>query len=377
MGMVSLHRAAFVLACVGLLAQHAAAGEIVVAHVGPFTGPLAGNGLSNLEGSKACIAEANAANGVNGNSLRLVQQDDEYKAARTIQLMREVARRDKPVAFLNLLGSANATALLKEKTLDELKIPVVGVTPGADGLRTPGSPWMFHVHASDNAQLTRIVQHLSTLGIQRIAVAFQDIPFGQGGLKFVEGITSKIGLTITKKVPVPSAGEDFGPIAQALRQSNAQAYLMILVPNSGAAFAAQVRRGGDLTPIYGMSYVQVKGLVDKAGAKNAIGIALAQVTPNTYSSVSALTRRFHLAMDTYAPNEKAHTQLHMIGYLNCRVLLEGLRGAGAAPTPERLRVSLQKVRQDLGGYFVDFAGGNVGSRYVDIGVITRDSKLQY
>lgn len=366
-----------VLLAACLAGPPAAAGEVVLAHVGPFSGPLGVNGLANLEGAKACIADANSAGGINGNTLRLVQRDDEYKPEKTIALMREAARDDKPVAFLNLLGSANASALLKDGTLDSLKIPVVGVTPGADVLRSPGSPWMFHVHASDNAQLARIVQHLATIGIQRIAVAYQDIPFGRGGMEFIQGVAQKAGVAIAKSVAVPSAGEEFSAIAGELRAANAQAYVMILVPNSGAAFVAQVRGAGDATPVYGMSYVPVKGLIDKAGAAHAVGIGLAQVTPNTDSASSALIRQFRSAMERHAPAGTARTQLHLVGYLNCRVLIEGLRHAGGAPTPDSLRGALQKLRVDLGGYLVDFAGGNVGARYVDIGVVTRDGRLQY
>ncbi len=359
-----------------VLAGAAAAGELVIAHVGPFSGPLAPNGLANLEGGKACVAEANAAQGVNGNTLRLVSYDDEYKPAQTISLLREVARRDRPVAFLNVLGSANVSALLKDRTVDELKIPVVGITPGADVLRTPGSPWMFHVTASDNAQLTRIVQHLSTIGLRRIAVVYQDIPFGRGGLAYIEEAARELGVTVSTSMAVPAGGEEFGDRLAALRQANVQAYVMVLAPNSGIAFAAQVRQGGDQTPIYGLSYVPVKGLVDKAGAQHAVGIALAQVTPNTFSAKSGLVRSFRAAMNRFAPNEP-QTQLHLIGYLSCSVLVEGLRAAGEHPTPERLRTALQRVRTDFGGYPIDFAGGNVGSRYVDIGVVTRDARLQY
>ncbi len=365
-------------AALGLMfaAGTAGAGELVVAHVGPFSGPLSVNGLSNQIGSKACIDEVNAAGGVNGNTLRFVHYDDEYKPARTIELMREVAKRDKPVAFLNVLGSSNVTAMLKDKTLEDLKIPLVGVTPAADVLRSPGSPWMFHITASDNAQLGRIVQHLYTIGLRRIAVAFQDLPFGRGGLAYVEGEAEKIGLTITKSVSVPAGGEEFGASLEELRKSEAQAYVMVLAPNTAIAFAAQVRQGGDVTPMYAMSYVPVKGLVERAGAENAVGIALAQVTPNTFSSVSGLVRKFHAAMDKHVPGE-AQTQLHLIGYLSCRVLIEGLRGAGDNPTPERLRQALTRVRTDFGGYPVDFAGGNVGARYLNIGVVTRDARLLY
>src|SRR5690606_29062973 len=95
------HKGAAVAALTLMLAAGTAlAGELVVAHVGPFSGPLSVNGLSNLAGAKVCVAEANAANGVNGNTLRLVDYDDGYKPENTIALMREVAARDKPVAFI-------------------------------------------------------------------------------------------------------------------------------------------------------------------------------------------------------------------------------------------------------------------------------------
>ncbi|MEO6292520.1 MAG: hypothetical protein ABIO88_07845 [Burkholderiaceae bacterium] len=42
-----------------------------------------------------------------------------------------------------------------------------------------------------------------------------------------------------------------------------------------------------------------------------------------------------------------------------------------------MQTSLRKVRIDLGGYVIDFAGTNVASKYVDIGVITKDGRLMY
>jgi hypothetical protein len=82
-------------------------------------------------------------------------------------------------------------------------------------------------------------------------------------------------------------------------------------------------------------------------------------------------------MTKYVPALKEHTQLHLIGYMSCRVLVEGLRQSGKAPTPEILQGSLRKVRVDLGGYMVDFAGTNAASKFVDIGVITNQGRLMY
>jgi ABC-type branched-subunit amino acid transport system substrate-binding protein len=349
--------------------------DVVVAHVGPFTGPLSPNGLANYEGSKACVEEANAAGGVLGRKLRLVREDDKYKPEETVRLLREVAQRDKPISFINLLGSANVSAVLKDRTLDELRVPAVGVTPGADILRTPGSPWMFHVQAGDSAQLKHIVQHLTTIGFRRVAVVFQDIPFGRGGLKLVEELASNSKIDIVGRVAVPSAAEDLKAAAAQLRQANAQVYVMILAPNSGSSLVRDVRGLGDSTPIYGMSYVPVKDIVEKAGNAGATGVGLAQVTPNTYSSTTALVRRFDAAMGRFAPGVE-RTQLHLIGYVSCRALVEGIKSAGSA-SPEAVRSALQRQQIDLGGYLLDFAGTNIGSRYVDIGVITREGRLMY
>jgi len=65
----------------------------------------------------------NAQGGVHGNKIRFVREDDQYKPAETVRLIRLVAERDKPVAFVNLLGSANVLALLQDKTLDRLAFP--------------------------------------------------------------------------------------------------------------------------------------------------------------------------------------------------------------------------------------------------------------
>lgn len=366
-------------ACAALLGAGASAqaAELVVAHIGPFSGPLAVNGLANYDGGKTCVDEANASGGIRGRKLRLVRADDEYKPDATVRLLRNVAQRDKPVAFINLLGSANLSAVLKDRTLEDIQVPVVGVTPGADVLRASGNPWLFHVHASDNAQLARILMHIATIGLRRVAVAYQDIPFGQNGIAFIREAAPKAGIDVVGGVPVPSAADDLSAVVLQLRGTGAQAYIMILVPNSGSSFVAQMRKAEDSTPIYGMSYVQVNAIMEKAGGAHAAGIRLAQVTPNPDSERSALVRKFRAAMAQHAPKGTPHTQLHLIGYLSCRVLLEGLKVAGDDPTPVRLKAALHSVRADLGDYYVEFEGRNEGSRYVDIGVINRQGRLQY
>lgn len=266
--------------------------DVVVAHVGPMSGPLAGNGIANYEGAKAYFDQVNAQGGINGQKIRLVREDDQYKADETIRLVQEVAKRDRPAAFINLLGSANVTAMFKDKTLDKVATPFVGITPGAEALRNPGSPWMFHVQAGDRAQLRRVLTHLSTIGLNKIAVVYQDIPFGKSGLGFVDEMAPGLKVEIAARIAAPSASEDFKAVAQQLKAANAKTYLMILTPNSGAAMVRDLRAAGDRTPIYSMSYVPASAILEKAPLKDAVGIALAQVTPNPDVPHTPLSRDF-------------------------------------------------------------------------------------
>ena len=59
---------------------------------------------------------------------------------------------------------------------------------------------------------------------------------------------------------------------------------------------------------------------------------------------------------------------HYFGYLNLRVLLEGMRRAGRNVTPDTLVASLEGMHKtDLGGYTVDFSPSNHhGSKFVEI-----------
>ncbi|MEZ5706869.1 MAG: ABC transporter substrate-binding protein [Burkholderiaceae bacterium] len=355
-----------------------AAPELVVAQVSPLSGPLGPNGMANYLGSKAYFDFVNAQGGVDGAKIRFVKEDDQYKADETLRLYELVAKRDKPVAFVNILGSSNVSAMLKAKLLDRLEVPVIGVTPGADSLRNPGSPWMFHIHAGDKAQIERILTHLSTLGIKRIAVVYQDIPFGKGGLAVAEELAAPLKVEIVGSVPAPAGADDLKPAAAALKKLEAQTYLMILAPNSGVALVRDVRLGGDRTPIYGMSYVPTDGIVAKAPPDSATGVALAQITPNASTRTTGLTREFQQVFGKFAPEVSEPSQLHLVGYLAARVTVEGLRKAGAGATPADLAKALRRVRMDLGGYTIDFTGGgNVGSDYVNIGVVNRRGNLMY
>lgn len=365
-----------VMTCAALLLGAALSrAEIVIAQVSPASGPLSITAIGNSEGAQAYIDSVNARGGVHGQRIRFVHEDDQYKPEETVRLIEAVARRDQPLVFLNLFGSANTLAIQQSKVLDRVKTPAVGATPGAESMRMPGSPWIFHVHAGDRAQIQYMLRHLSTLGLQNVAVAYQDNPFGKSGLAFFDEAAGALKLTVSGRVPVAPTAEALKDTAKKLQSTGAQTYVMLLVRNSAAAMVRDVRAAGDRTPIYGMSYAPVEAILQTTPLSSAAGVGLAQILPNAAAQKVPLTREFHASMARYMPKSKPSNP-HLTGYVAARVAVEAIRRAGPGATPERVSSVLRQLRMDLGGFSIDFtSGSNVGTQWVDIGVLDSQGRL--
>jgi ABC-type branched-subunit amino acid transport system substrate-binding protein len=66
------------------------------------------------------------------------------------------------------------------------------------------------------------------------------------------------------------------------------------------------------------------------------------------------------------------------GYINMRVMAEALQRSGRAADREKLRQAIAGIRNfDLGGFQIDYsgAGTRVGSRYVDLGILSGDGRI--
>jgi branched-chain amino acid transport system substrate-binding protein len=351
--------------------------DIVIAQVSPFSGPVRATGEAYYAGAKACFDRVNGEGGIGGQKIVFVREDDSFKPEETVRLFRVVAQRDRPVAFVNLLGAANAGALLSGKVIDGLAIPVVGVTPGAESSRNPGSPYLFHVQAGDRAQLKAILTHLAAIGLKKVALIHHDNPAGFDTEAYVKGATPSLGMEMVGSTKVRLGEQDLAIAAAELKKSNAQAYMVTLAPGSASAFVRDARAKGDKTPTYALSYISAQEIVARAGLEGAQGVALAQISPNASAGTTGLVREFQATMKQYAPASHELSSSSLAGFIAAKVLVDGLVRAGNKPTAQSLTAALKATKVDLGGYRINMAQGNVGSQFVDIAVIDQAGKLRY
>ena len=351
--------------------------DFKVVQIAPLSGPLADTGKLLRQGAELAFQEANERGGVHGRKVALESLDDGYKVEETVRLVREVARRpDKPVALLGLVGTGNMAALLKQGVVDEAGVPVVGVRTGAVSVRQPGHPLVFHLRASYEVEVDKLVEMASAIGSRQFAVFHQDDAFGQDGLESARKALAKRNLSLLASGSYPKNTTQVEAAVDTLIKASAvQAIIMASNTQATAAFVQAYRARGGVAQLYALSVNNDREIVERIGAERARGLGIVQVVPFPFSGVMPLAREYQKALARRHP-ESQPTVTGIEGFIYGKVLLEALRRAGPQATREALLKALEGAPFELGGYVVDFSPqSHEGSQFVELTIIGAGGKL--
>jgi len=372
-----LHRVlARVLALLVLLAAAAVPAQqgntIRLGQTLPLSGPLTELGTEYRDGAQTYFKWINSKGGVHGRKVELLTLDDGYVVERTAENAKKLLDEDV-FAFFGMFGSANYAALLP--LINERGIPSIAPYTGADSLRSANSPTTFWLRASYGDETEKIVDQLTTLGINRIAVFYQDDAFGKAGLAGVENALAKRKLKVLATGVYDKTKNDVGSAVKAIGVADPQAVVMISTYKPTAAFVKQMRLSGKLPQFFALSVVGVKALNAELGSESA-GIAISQVVPFPDSATAPVVREMRqLPAEMLPPAGITYTTLE--GYIAARVAVEGLRRAGPNPSREKFVSALESLKDyDVGGFPVNYAGGSrLGSRFAEVTIVGKSGKL--
>lgn len=364
------------LALIGLTVQAAEVGvtdsEIRIGQFAAQTGPAAELGKRMQVGIQAHFSAVNAAGGINGRMLKLVSRDDGYEPEKAAAAVKALIEEDKVFALVGSVGTPTTLAALP--AINAASIPLIGPFTGAQALREPLNRNLFHVRASYFDETERIVQHLSTLGITKIAVFYQNDSYGKAGLEGVTRALDKRKLKPTASVTVERNSIDVAaPLAEILK-ANPEAVIQISAYKSCAALIKQARAKAYGGQFFNVSFVGSRALSEELGDGGA-GVTISQVVPFPFIPSSAIVREYQQRM--IDAGHKDFDFSSMEGFLAAKVLTEGLRRAGRGLTRESLVTALESLKDyNMGGFAVTYGPKNhQGSTYTDLTIISRGGKF--
>lgn len=346
--------------------------EIVVGQFAAQSGPAAELGKRMQLGILTYFNAINAAGGVNGRQLKLVSRDDGYEPERAVAAVKALINEDKVFALVGSVGTP--TTLAAVPAINEERIPLIGPFTGAQGLREPFNRNIFHVRASYFDETERIVQHLTTLGIKRIAVFYQNDSYGKAGLEGANRALAKRSLKPTAIATVERNTVEVGPALAELMKASPEAIVQISAYKSCAALIRQARAKGYGGQFFNVSFVGSKALADELGDAGS-GVTISQVVPFPYTPSSGIVREYQKQMAEAGQKDLDFSSLE--GFLAARVLVEGLRRAGRNLTREGLVTALESMNNyDMGGFSVNYSPENhEGSRFTDLTIIGRGGRF--
>ena len=353
-------------AATAIAATGVRAANLVVGQVAPLTGVEASQGRAYAAGLQIAIAQFNAAGGAAGNTLSLVSRDDGSRPDDTLAATRDLLAEQRPLALAGYFGTRSITAVVESGLLDKEKIPLVGYR----ALQlAAASPQLFTVRAGLPDQIGKVMQHLATMGISRVAVFMEAGPQAAGVQATIARAADAQKIQVVATALQPPDMKVMPAVTQ-IRAAQPQAVLL-LASVASAAFVEAFRSEGGGAQIFATSDIDVEQLAKRLGDEQLAGISIAQVTPNPNKLTTRLAREFQAAKKAARIDQPASHAM-MEGYVAGRVLSEAVRRAGANPTRETVTRAIESIdRLDLGDYVVGFKPGeNRGSRYVDLSIVS-------
>lgn len=349
-----------------LWAQPSAAhrGDILIGRTTALSGGMAPFLAPVHEGQEAAIEDANAKGGIGGRKIRLVSLDDGFDPRRTLENARQLGDKEGVLALFGVAGTTQVMALLPY--LSQARLPLVSVYTGSPAIMAQQHPYLFTTRASYADELVKMVRNLVAVQASRIGVVFENNDFGKLLLPLVEQTIASEGATLAGSHPLASTGADAVDAAKALAAQKPNAVLLVAAGPPVVAFV-RASRANLGVPIYALS-LSAGSAVLKALGDDARGLAVARTGPSPTRATMALTRDFQASMKRH---DKPVDYDRYTGYMDARVLIEGLRAAGPGVTRASLAPAFEGLGNlDLGGFNYRFTAQNHhGSNFVDIVVV--------
>ena len=346
--------------------------EILIGQFAAFSGPAAQLGQRMNAGILAHFEAINEQGGINKRKLKLVTRDDSYEPEKAAAAAKALINDDKVFALIGSVGTPTTLAALP--AINEAKIPLIGPFTGAQALREPFSRQVFHVRASYFTETDRIVQHLTTLGIKRIAVFYQNDSYGKAGLEGVTRALEKRQLKAVAAATVERNSVDVAKSIDDILKASPEAVVQISAYKSSAAFIKAARAAGFGGQFFNVSFVGSKALADELGEVGK-GVVISQVVPFPYQGSSQVVRDYQREMAAAGQKELDFSSFE--GHLAARVMVEGLKRAGNNLSREGLINALETLRNfNLGGFVVNYSpSSHEGSSFTDLTIIGSNGKF--
>jgi ABC-type branched-subunit amino acid transport system substrate-binding protein len=292
--------------------------EILLGQSVPYSGPASAYGVIG-KAQVAYFQMVNDNGGINGNTVKLLSEDDGYSPPRAIEVQRKFVEQDKVDAIFTTLGTPGNAAI--QPYLNQKKIPHIAYSGAARFTDPAKFPWTISYYPSYKLEGAEMTKHvLKQNPDAKIAVLYQNDDFGKD---YLHGIEEFLGDDASKRIVAQEAFDLSEPTVNSqmstLAASGADVFFILGSPKPAAQ---AIRRAGELgwgAQKYVVSVSSsINSVLQPAGLENAKG-AISTVFMKDPTSPDVQNdedvKRFKAFLEKYMPGEKVSDFNMQIAFL--------------------------------------------------------------
>lgn len=340
-----------------------------------LSGPLGPQTREYGVGSRLYFDAINATGGVHGRKISYTTLDDGFDPKRAVDNTRKLINEDGVFLIYHNTGTAQTAAILP--LLEESRTVVFGPVTGASVFRDKFNPLLFNVRASYANEARRMMSQLKQGGFTRVAVIYQDDPFGNALLSELRQAATLEKMTLVAEVKVDPKQPDFPAAGAATERAQPQA---VILGTAGSTFTNSVKSvlQTSIRPsFYGFSVVSLEA-VNRDLKDQARGIILAQIMPSLRNTTIPVVAEYHKLLQAKSPGA-APSATQFEGFVHAKLLVGALRRAGPNLSTQSFIRAMESGGDVSFGRFVAkyTPQSHNGSSFVELAIIDNAGQLRY
>ena len=308
-------------------------------------------GTRMLEGARAYIRHVNDSGGIHRRKIKVIARDDRYDPATCLLNTQQLIIDDGVFALFCYVGTPTTVKIIPLVT--EAAVPVVGMFTGAARLRKPVNRYLINIRASYYQETRAAVDFLvQRKELSRVAVFYQYDEYGFDGLRGTELALKEHGLKPVAKGSYIRGTKNVKKGLDKIIASRAQAVVMIGTYDVCARFIQRAEQKGFSPLFYNVSFVGSEELARLLGNTDQ-KVLVTQVVPPPAPHVNRNpspggVEQYTRLMQRYYPDSRPNVA-GLEGYINARVIVEGLKRAGRDLTRTKFINAIESIKElDLG-----------------------------
>jgi len=257
--------------------------------------------------------EINAAGGVLGKQLEIVQEDGQSEPTVFAEKAEKLITSDCVAAVFGGWTSASRKAMLP---VFEAQDSLLFYPVQYEGLES--SPNIFYTGATTNQQIVPALDYLKEQGTESIFLVGSDYVFPRTANKIINAYAEANGIEVLGEEYAPLGHTDFSTIVNKVKSAGADAVFNTLNGDSNVAFFKEYKNAGlgpDAMPVVSVSIAEEEvggiGVENVEGQLTAWNYYQTIDTPTNQTFVEAFQAEYGGDRVTSDPMEAAYTSLYL------------------------------------------------------------------